>query len=101
MLLTGRLAHRPAPHTLPVVTAVFALSIMLVGLAPSPLTFTAALLLIGGASGAIEVALNATVAARETKDGKRLFNKVLAATPFAMVIATPSVGLAREFGASA
>lgn len=100
MVLTGRLARRLAQRTLPAVTAVFALSTVLVGLAPSALAFTAALLLVGGASGAIEVALNATTAAQEARAGERLFNKVHAATPLAMVIAAPSVGLAREFGAS-
>jgi MFS family permease len=101
MLLTGRLARRLAQHTLPVVTAVFALGCALVGFAPSLPTFTAALLLVGGASGAIEVALNATMAAWEARDGSRLFNKVHAATPLAMVLAAPAVGLARQLGVSA
>lgn len=100
MLLTGRLAHRLAQHTLPVVTAVFAAGCLLVGLASSRWTFTAALLLVGMASGGIEVALNATLAAREARDGVRLFNKVHAATPLAMVAAAPGAGLARALGAS-
>ncbi|MFB9903399.1 MFS transporter [Allokutzneria oryzae] len=101
MVLTGRIAQKLAQHTLPVVTGVFALGCLLVGLSGSVFTFTASLLLVGGASGAIEVALNATMAAREARDGQRLFNKVHAATPLAMVVAAPCVGLAREFGASA
>ncbi len=100
MLLTGRLAKRLAQYTLPVVTAVFAVGCLLVGLASSRWTFTAALLLVGVASGAIEVALNATLAAREARDGVRLFNKVHAATPLAMVVAAPAAGLARGLGAS-
>jgi MFS family permease len=101
MLLTGRLAQRLTQHTLPLVTGVFAVGCLLVGIAPSLLTFTAALLVVGGASGAIEVALNATTAAREARDSSRLFNKVHAATPLAMLLAAPAVGLARERGASA
>ena len=101
MLLAGRLAQRLAQHTLPLVTAAFALGCLLVGLAPSLLTFTGALLLVGGASGAIEVALNATTAAREARDGDRLFNKVHAATPLAMLLSAPAVGLAQQLGASA
>lgn len=100
MLLTGRLAHRLAQHTLPVVTAAFALGTLLVGLASSPPLFAAALLLVGVSSGAIEVALNATTAAHEARDGTRLFNKVHAATPLAMVVAAPTVGLALGLGAS-
>ncbi|WP_086829275.1 MFS transporter [Allokutzneria sp. NRRL B-24872] len=101
MVLTGRLAQRLAQHTLPVVTGVFALGVLLVGLSGSYLTFAASLLVVGAASGAIEVALNATMAAREARDGERLFNKVHAATPMAMVVAAPCVGLARQLGASA
>ncbi|GAA0659508.1 MFS transporter [Kitasatospora atroaurantiaca] len=100
MLLTGRLAQRLAQHTLPAVTAAFAVGCLLVGLASSRWTFTAALLLVGVASGGIEVALNATLAAREARDGVRLFNKVHAATPLAMVAAAPATGLARAMGAS-
>jgi MFS family permease len=96
MLFTGRLTRRLAQHTLPAVTGVFAIGCVLVGLAPSLPTFTAALLVVGGASGAIEVALNATMAAREARDGGRLFHKVHAATPLAMVLAAPAVGLARQ-----
>ena len=101
MVLTGRLAQRLAQHTLPVVTGVFALGVLLVGFSGTHLAFTASLLLVGAASGAIEVALNATMAAREARDGQRLFNKVHAATPLAMVVAAPCVGLARQLGASA
>lgn len=100
MLLTGRLAHRLAQHTLPAVTAVFAVGCLLVGFTSSRWTFAAALLLVGAASGAIEVALNATLAAREARDGIRLFNKVHAATPLAMVAAAPGTGLAHDLGAS-
>ncbi|MFF7247520.1 MFS transporter [Embleya sp. NPDC008237] len=101
MLLTGPLARRLGPRTLPLVTAAFALGTLAVAAAGSRWTFAAALLLIGAASGAIEVALNATTAAREALTGERLFNKVQAATPLAMVLAAPAVGLALHLGASA
>lgn len=101
MLLTGRVTDRLAQYTLPIVTAVFALGVVLTGLSPSRLAFTAALLVVGGASGAIEVALNATTAAHEARDGTRLFNKVHAVTPLAMVVAAPAVGLATQLGVSA
>ncbi|WP_354637472.1 MFS transporter [Kitasatospora camelliae] len=100
MLLTGPLAHRLGRHTLPLVTGVFGLGVLVVGLAGSRAAFTAALLLVGAASGGIEVGLNATLAAWEARDGLRLFNKVHAATPLAMVVAAPAAGLARHLGAS-
>ncbi|MBV9141019.1 MAG: MFS transporter [Pseudonocardiales bacterium] len=100
MLGAGWLVQRLAQYTLPLVTAAFALGIVLTGWAPSPLAFTVALLVVGGSSGMIEVALNATTAAQEATDGQRLFNKVHAATPLAMVAAAPAVGLARKLGAS-
>jgi MFS family permease len=100
MAFTGRLANRFAQHTLPLVTALFAAGIGVVAFAGSVPVFVAGLLLVGAASGAIEVALNATAAAHEARDGVRLFNKVHAATPLAMVLAGPSVGLARQLGVS-
>lgn len=100
MLGAGRLVQRLAQYALPLVTAAFALGIVLTGWAPSPLAFTVALLVVGGSSGMIEVALNATTATQEATDGQRLFNKVYAATPLAMVAPAPAVGLARELGAS-
>ena len=100
MALTGRLADRFAQHTLPLVTTLFAAGIGVVAFAGSVPVFVAGLLLVGAASGAIEVALNATAAAHEARDGVRLFNKVHAATPLAMVLAGPSVGLARQLGVS-
>lgn len=100
MLLTGRLAKHLAQRTLPAVTGIFALSVLLVGLASSRWAFAATLLLLGAASGAIEVGLNATIAAREARDSERLFNKVQAATPLAMVVSAPAAGLARDLGAS-
>ncbi|MBC3841376.1 MFS transporter [Streptacidiphilus sp. 4-A2] len=100
MLLTGPLAHRLAQHTLPVVTALFAVAVLLVGLSGSRAAFTASLLLVGASSGGIEVGLNATLAAWEARDGRRLFNKVHSATPLAMVVAAPGAGLARYLGAS-
>ncbi|MQS15744.1 MFS transporter [Streptomyces kaniharaensis] len=100
MLLTGPLAHRLAQYTLPVVTAAFGVGVLLVGLAHSRAAFIGALLLIGASSGGVEVGLNATLAAQEARDGRRLFNLVHSATPLAMVVAAPAAGLARYLGAS-
>ncbi|MFB7613521.1 hypothetical protein [Kitasatospora sp. NPDC056181] len=100
MLLTGPLAHRLAQYTLPVVTALFGVGVLLVGLAGSQAAFVGALLLLGASSGGVEVGLNATLGAQEARDGRRLFNKVHAATPLAMVVAAPAAGLARYLGAS-
>jgi MFS family permease len=100
MMFTGRLADRFAQHTLPAATVVFAAGITLTAFAGSVPVFVVALLLVGAGSGAIEVALNATAAAHEARDGVRLFNKVHAATPLAMVLAGPAAGLARQLDVS-
>lgn len=101
MLLTGWLLNRWGRYALPVVTVVFALGCLLTGIASAVPTFVAALLTVGAASGAIEVALNAAVAEHEASTGRRLFNKVHAATPLAMVLAAPAVGLALQLAAPA
>ncbi|HEX6345763.1 MFS transporter [Umezawaea sp.] len=100
MVITGKLVSRLRERALPLVLLAFAVACALPGWTYSPVTFAASLVLIGATSGAIEVALNATTAAHEARDGVRLFNKVHAATPLAMVVAAPSVGLARQLGAS-
>ncbi|ONI92306.1 hypothetical protein ALI22I_04770 [Saccharothrix sp. ALI-22-I] len=99
MVATAPLVRALRAWTLPVVLTAFAVACALPGLATSPLTFAGALLLVGATSGAIEVALNTTTAAHEARHGVRLFNKVHAATPLAMVLAAPAVGLARQGGA--
>lgn len=100
MVITGKLVSRLRERALPLVLLAFAVACALPGWTYSPVAFAASLVLIGATSGAIEVALNATTAAHEARDGTRLFNKVHAATPLAMVVAAPSVGLARQLGAS-
>lgn len=100
MVITGKLVSRLRERALPIVLLAFAVACALPGWTHSPVTFAASLVLIGATSGAIEVALNATTAAHEARDGVRLFNKVHAVTPLAMVVAAPSVGLARQAGAS-
>ncbi|MGC0419773.1 MFS transporter [Embleya sp. AB8] len=101
MLGTGTLARRLGRRTLPLVTAGFAVGTLAVAAADARWSFAAALLLIGAASGAIEVALNAGTAAREARTGERLFHRVQAATPLAMVLAAPAVGLALRLDVSA
>lgn len=101
MMLTGPLAKRLRSATLPVVLVAFAIACLLPGLVSSPLLFAGALALVGAGSGALEVALNIATASYEARTGARLFNKVHAATPLAMVIAAPLVGLARQWGVAA
>ncbi|QUF06380.1 MFS transporter [Actinosynnema pretiosum subsp. pretiosum] len=100
MVLTAPLARALKQWTLPVVLVAFAVACVLPGLASGALAFGAALAAVGATSGAIEVALNSTVAAQEARDGTRLFNRVHAATPLAMVLAAPAVGFARSQGVS-
>lgn len=100
MVITGKLVSRLRERALPLVLLAFAVACALPGWTYSPVAFGVSLVLVGATSGAIEVALNATTAAHEARDNTRLFNKVHAVTPLAMVVAAPSVGLARQAGAS-
>lgn len=99
MVGSGRLADRIGQALLPIVLVGFGGATAVVGLVPSVPWLTVALLMVGATSGAIEVALNTTTAALEEATGARLFNKVHAATPLAMVVAAPVVGAARQAGA--
>ncbi|GAA2690492.1 MFS transporter [Actinosynnema pretiosum subsp. pretiosum] len=98
MVLTAPLARALRQWTLPVVLVGFAVACALPGVVSGPWAFGVALAAVGATSGAIEVALNSTVAAHEARDGTRLFNRVHAATPLAMVLAAPTVGFARSQG---
>lgn len=100
MVTTEKLVSRLRERALPLVLLAFAVACALPGWTYSPVTFAASLILIGATSGAIEVALNTTTASHEARDGVRLFNKVHAATPLAMVVAAPSVDLTRQASAS-
>ncbi|MEV0583784.1 MFS transporter [Nonomuraea sp. NPDC050310] len=100
MALAGRLARGRERTGLALSSAAFALSILLIATARSPLALGACLLLVGATSGALDVTLNQATGRAERDTGKRLFQPVHAAFPVAVIAAAPATGLARELGLS-
>ena len=100
MLVVGPLVDRFGNRALMASLGLFGLAILSLCLARSPAALAIGLLLVGATSGAVDVALNAGVAAMESATGRRLFNKAHAAFPLAVVIASPAVGVARQAGAT-
>jgi MFS family permease len=58
MFLTGLLIDRIGPRVLPLAATFFGLAVLLPGLAQSPLQLALALVLVGVASGALDVSIN-------------------------------------------
>lgn len=98
MLGMGPVFDRYGRPAFGVVLLLFATAAALPGYGSGPLSLAGALLLVGAASGAIEVGLNAATATEERVSGRRLFNRVHAVTPIAMILAAPLAGAAREAG---
>ncbi|MEU7002976.1 hypothetical protein [Nonomuraea sp. NPDC046570] len=98
MALVGRLARGRERAALAASTCAFALSVLTIALAGSPLALGLILLLLGATSGALDVALNLATGRAERETGRRLFQPVHAAFPVAVIVAAPATGLARELG---
>ena len=100
MLVGGRLSDRIGAPLLPASVAVFALAVVLPGLAPSPAWLAAALFLVGLGSGLMDVAMNARVGAAEAATGVRSMH--LAHGLFAVVylLAAFATGMLRSIGAT-
>ncbi|MEO3800289.1 MFS transporter [Nonomuraea sp. B1E8] len=101
MALAGRLARGRERAALMGFTVLFALSVAGIGLAGTAWQLALALLLVGAASGALDVALNLATGRAERESGRRLFQPVHAAFPVAVIAAAPATGLARSLGLSA
>jgi fucose permease len=101
MALAGRLAGGRERAVLCATTVLFALSVLAIAPVSSPLGLGLALLLVGAASGALDVALNVATGRAERESGRRLFQPVQAAFPVAVIVAAPLAGLARSLGLGA
>lgn len=99
MLSSGWIIDRFQGRTLAPATAVFGLAVVLPGLAHSVQALSASLLVVGAASGALDVTMNAAVAAEESRRGVRLMHAAHAVFSASVVVASVSVGLARAAGA--
>ena len=98
MRLFGRIIHRIQAIAIPLCLLVFALGSLTLALATSLPVFVIALILLGGASGALDIALNMRTARIEEDTRARLFNRTHALFPFAMLLASAATGLLREQG---
>jgi predicted MFS family arabinose efflux permease len=100
MQALGRVLHRVQAVAIPLAMAGFAAGMAVLGVATGPVTLALALFLAGGASGALDIALNMRVARIETDLDTRLFNRVHALFPFSMLVSSAATGLLRDAGAT-
>jgi MFS family permease len=100
MIVTGGLVDRRGPRVLPVTVAGLAVAAVLPAFAGSVAALAAALLALGIASGAVDVAINGAVAELEARRSTRLMQIAHALFSAGVLIGAIGVGLAREAGAS-
>lgn len=100
MQALGRVLHRVQALAIPLSLAGFASGMTLLGLAQGPWLLGLSFLLAGGASGALDIALNMRVARIEQDLDTRLFNRVHALFPFSMLLASATTGMLRDAGAT-
>ncbi len=99
MQALGRVLNRVQAVAIPISLAAFAVGMTLLGLATGVWGIAAGLFLAGAASGALDIALNMRVARIEQDLAVRLFNRVHALFPFAMLAASAATGYLRDLGA--
>ncbi|WP_433431446.1 hypothetical protein [Nonomuraea sp. CA-141351] len=98
MALAGRLVRGRERAALTATAAMFAVSVAGIGLVNAPWQLPPALLVVGAASGALDIALNLATGRAERETGRRLFQPVHAAFPVTVIAAAPATGLARSLG---
>jgi MFS family permease len=96
----GALVDRVGPRLLPILVVVFAGTAVLPALATSAAALAAALLVLGAASGAVDVAINSEAAHAEA-EGRPAMNLAHALFSASVVGASVLVGLLRTAGAGA
>ena len=101
MRFTGYLIDRYGGVVLPVVTVLFAICGVLPALAGSVVTLSAALLLLGATSGAMDVAINATGSHAEAVSGRPVMNLAHGMFSVAVVVASLSTAGLRTAGVGA
>jgi MFS family permease len=100
MRATGVLIDRVGPRLTPLSTGAFGLVGVLPGLAGSPAELSAFALVVGAASGAMDVAINADAVHWEDRVGRPILNLAHACFSAAVVFASVATGLLRWGGAS-
>jgi MFS family permease len=99
MRATGVLMDRLGPTVTPYTVGAFAVAGVLPGLATSPLQLSAAVFVVGAASGAMDVAINADAVHEELASGRPLLNLAHAVFSGGVVVAALGTGLLRWAGA--
>ncbi|MDJ1008951.1 MAG: hypothetical protein QNJ13_14130 [Paracoccaceae bacterium] len=100
MQVFGRVVQRIRPLAIPLCVAASALGCGVLAGTTSLAGFVAALAILGGASGALDISLNLRTARLETDTGARLFNRTHALFPIAMLAGSVLTGWARAGGVS-
>jgi MFS family permease len=98
-LLAGWLIDHLGTVVVPVSICVFGASVALPGLARSVPVLALTLVVAGASSGAMDVAVNARVAALEVETGKRRMHLAHAVYSAGVVVGAIAAGLARQAGA--
>jgi MFS family permease len=99
MRAAGLLIDRAGPRLTPLMIAAFGLAGILPGLADSPGRLYLYLLLLGAASGAMDVAINADAVREEVRSGRPLLNLAHACFSAAVLIGSLATGFMRWAGA--
>jgi MFS family permease len=99
MLVAGPAINRHGGRVLPLTLAALAATAVLPGLAASLPALAAGLLALGMASGALDVAINASAADWEARTGGRVMQIAHALFSAGVIVGALGVGLAREAGA--
>jgi MFS family permease len=99
LLLAGLLANRLGSRLVAPTLLAFAAAIVLPGLTGSVFQLGVALIAVGAASGALDVAVNVAVTALEAASGGRLIQIAHALFSAGFLVAAILVGLARNAGA--
>jgi MFS family permease len=99
MLVTGSLLDRFGPRLLPLTALVFAAAAILPGLTQSVWQLALALVVVGVASGAMDVAINFGATSIEACGGAPIFQKAHACFSGGFLAAAVLGGVAREAGA--
>jgi MFS family permease len=100
MQVFGRVVTRIAPHAIPLAMTLFAAGCLMLAMADGLALLILAFAILGGASGALDIALNLRTARVEEDTGARLFNRTHAVFPFAMLLTSAAVGWLRAEGAT-
>ena len=98
MQVFGRQVGRLRPWAIPACMAAFALGTLVLALAPGLWGLILAFAILGASSGALDISLNSRIARIEEDTGLRLFNRMHAVFPLAMLGASAGTGWLRGAG---